>query len=266
LKLIQQTLGAQILQAQCNAKSPIFYISPIAIKDIPRRGGVPILFPQFADFGRFSKHGFARNLDWSCLKNSNKDGLMQGIGSHYFLDLPPNTVLGWDHHARLEFIAEMTSDELIFTFKVTNLGRSSFSWTGGLHPYFYVEDLISSRLIGLAGASLLDRYDPQNTIDQYPSIIFEGNSCERLYHSNIPIRLDTGKQVLNLSSTGFSEWMIWNPGEVGANHLADLPHGDWRHFICIEPVNVTNPIAVESGEEFCGSLSITYPDGAKPIL
>jgi glucose-6-phosphate 1-epimerase len=123
---------------------------------------------------------------------------------------------------------------------------------------FYVDDVLRAKLFGLAGSALMDRYDPLNTIDQYPSITFGGDPCERLYRSNIPIQLETAEQTLKLSSTGFSEWMIWNPGGVDSTHLADLPRGDWRHFICIEPVNVTNPIILEPSQEFCGTLLISY--------
>ena len=63
---------------------------------------------------------------------------------------------------------------------------------------------------------------------------------------------------MKLSSTGFSEWMIWNPGSVDSVHFADLPQGDWRHIICVEPVNVINPILIEPRKEFCGSLSISW--------
>ena len=258
MKVIQEAFGAQILQAQYDSKAPIFYLSPISISGAPRRGGVPIVFPQFADHGPFAKHGFARNLHWDCIKRFDDGVLQQGTNSHYCLDLAPIIVSGWDHHARLDFITHISANELVLTLKVTNLGLSSFSWTGGLHPYFYVEDVLKTGLFGLAGSRLIDRYDPQNTIDQNPFITLDEHPCERLYQSNLPIRLQTPERVLKLSSTGFSEWMIWNPGRVESNHLTDLPHGNWRHFICVEPVTLTNPIIVHPGKEFCGSLSISY--------
>ncbi|MBT8637310.1 D-hexose-6-phosphate mutarotase [Polynucleobacter paneuropaeus] len=258
MNLLQEAFGAQILQAQYDAKSPIFYLSPISKSGIPRRGGVPILFPQFADSGPFAKHGFVRNLDWDCIKRFDDGVLQQGTNSHYCLDIAPNIVSGWDHHARLDFITHISANELVLTLKVANLGLSSFSWTGGLHPYFYVDDVLKTGLLGLTGSALIDRYDSRNNVDQSPLIIFNDEPCERLYQSNLPVRLETQGRVLKLSSTGFSEWMIWNPGSVDSVHFADLPQGDWRHFICVEPVSVTNPILIEPGKEFCGSLSISW--------
>lgn len=258
MNLLQEAFGAQILQAQFDAKSPIFYLSPISRSGVPRRGGIPILFPQFADHGPFAKHGFARNLDWGCIKGFGDGALQQGTHSHYCLDLAPNVVSGWDHHARLDFITHISANELVLTLKVTNLGLSSFSWTGGLHPYFYVDGVLKTRLFGLAHSRLIDRYDSHNIVDQNPSITFDENPCERLYQSNSSIRLGAQERVLNLSSTGFSEWMIWSPGRADSAHLVDLPHGDWRYFVCVEPVSVTNPIIVDPDKEFCGSLSISY--------
>jgi glucose-6-phosphate 1-epimerase len=258
VNLLQEAFGAQILQAQYDAKSPIFYLSPISKSGIPRRGGVPILFPQFADHGPFAKHGFARNLEWECIERFDDGGLQEGTSSLYCLELAPNVVSGWDHHARLDFFTHISANELVLTLKVTNLGLSSFAWTGGLHPYFYVDDLLKARLFGLAGSTLIDRYDSRNTIDHCPSITFNDEPCECLYQSNLPVRLETQERAMKLSSTGFSEWMIWNPGSVDSVHFADLPLGDWRHFICVEPVNVINPILIEPRKEFCGSLSISW--------
>ena len=172
MNLLQEAFGAQILQAQFDVKSLIFYLSPISRSGLPRRGGVPILFPQFADSGPFAKHGFARNLDWNCIKRFDDGVLQQGTNSHYCLVLAPNVVSGWDHHGRLDFITHMSEHELVLVLKVSNLGSSSFLWTGGLHPYFYVDDVLKTGLFGLTGSSLIDLYDSQNTIDQSPLIIF----------------------------------------------------------------------------------------------
>ena len=67
-----QALGAQILRLE-----DFFYLSPIQLtNNHPRRGGVPILFPQFADRGHLKKHGFVRNLNWQLITDA------QSLESH----------------------------------------------------------------------------------------------------------------------------------------------------------------------------------------
>jgi len=41
------------------------YVSPVPrLRGAPIRGGIPIVFPQFADEGPLPKHGFARTCTW----------------------------------------------------------------------------------------------------------------------------------------------------------------------------------------------------------
>jgi glucose-6-phosphate 1-epimerase len=62
---------------------------------------------------------------------------------------------------------------------------------------------------------------------------------------------------LHLCSTGFSEWMIWNPGQFGVKDFLDIPKNDWFKFVCVEPVIVHQPQLIESGGQFTGTFSIT---------
>ena len=155
-------------------------------------------------------------------------------------------------------MTRLSAHGLVITLKVTNLGVTAFSWTGGLHSYFYVDDVLRVKLFCLSGPTLIDRYDSQNVVDHNPSITLNDDPCERLYQSNVPIQLETAGRAFKLSSAGFNEWMIWNPGRLDSAHSTDLTDGDWHHFICIEPDNVTNPIILEPSQEFCGSLLISY--------
>ena len=53
------------------------YLSPLTKikKDSAIRGGIPIIFPQFAQRGALPKHGFARNVAWTLLTSG--DGFIQ---------------------------------------------------------------------------------------------------------------------------------------------------------------------------------------------
>lgn len=247
-----RALGAQLLQAFINAQ-PVFYVSPLSIEpDVPVRGGVPVLFPQFADVGPLLKHGFARNLDWQLID--------QDIGNSlrvYQLDISPELRPEWPHAARLRLAVKISDQVLTLHFSVQNTGESAFAWTGGLHPYFLVDDIRCCRITGLNGLAVRDRYDASASRQVDEEAYWGVDPCERLYDGSPALVIDNGARKLVLQATGFDQWMVWNPGEKGGAALQDLPEGDWRRFICVEPVRVTRPVLLAPGESFEGTLSIS---------
>jgi glucose-6-phosphate 1-epimerase len=249
-------LGAQVLQAGLGDLSGIFYLSPLcwgAMAAVPARGGVPVLFPQFADTGLLPKHGLVRTAQWELLEEQ----VAQGSHSlRYGLEILQNDYPTWPHAAKLSLVAKVTPDALCFELRVANTGNCSFSWTGGLHPYFGVQDVLQSSLSGLSGLGVRDRYAPDLKCQPAGDITWTRQPFERLYAECPPLTLNMGSYSLHLSASGFDQWMVWNPGEEGGNALTDLPAGDWRHFVCVEPVCVTRPVVLAPGATFEGSLRI----------
>ena len=68
MKLKYDTLGAQVLESQIQ-KISLFYKSSIVHHTYTKRGGVPILFSQFASVGGYKKHGCVRDIEWPLLKD-----------------------------------------------------------------------------------------------------------------------------------------------------------------------------------------------------
>jgi D-hexose-6-phosphate mutarotase len=73
-------LGAQVLSASISDHE-LLYFSPLSQVNRPARGGVPVIFPQFAEHGPLIKHGFARNLLWNfvderCLPDSYEKNIL----------------------------------------------------------------------------------------------------------------------------------------------------------------------------------------------
>lgn len=257
--LKQRALGAQVLQACLGDVAAIFYLSPLcplclgAMAAVPARGGVPVLFPQFADRGILPKHGFVRAAHWSLL------GEQVSQISHalsYGLSIEPIDYPTWPYAARLSLLVKITREALCFELQVINTGSSSFSWTGGLHPYFAVQDVLKSSLSGVEGLGVQDRYDPNLRIQPDGDVNWTRQPFERLYDKCPPLVLNTGGSLLRCSASGFDQWMIWNPGEVGGNALGDLPVGDWQRFVCVEPVCVNNPVVLAPDASFKGTLHI----------
>ena len=66
-KITHSSIGAQILSAKLIKDKNIFYNSPINEFGKTYRGGVPVIFPQFANNGNLKKHGFVRDIEWDLI-------------------------------------------------------------------------------------------------------------------------------------------------------------------------------------------------------
>ena len=254
--LKHRNIGGQLLQAALGNSVSIFYLSPLADYSgaAPVRGGVPVLFPQFADSGSLPKHGFARTAPWQLLNESVSN---RSYSLSYFLDIQQDDYPEWPHAARLNLTIESNSPDLFLCLKIINTGNSTFGWTGGLHPYFYVENLLESSVTGLMGLSCHDRYNSAFKVQLDENLHWDNQPFERFYDKCPPLVLKSANHSLKLSASGFDQWMIWNPGEAGGNLISDLPTDDWRKFVCIEPVCVSRPVTLLPGQEFTGNLRIT---------
>jgi glucose-6-phosphate 1-epimerase len=246
-------LGAHVLQASINDRQ-LLYLSPLP-NDAQHavRGGIPVLFPQFANHGPHKKHGFARDLPWQLLEESaNANGQRLVLE----LQIQQGDQLYWPYSVRLVLTTQLLSNALNMHLQVCNLGSTQFAWSGGLHPYIYVADLCASQLLGLQGAAVQDRYDLGRTTETEASVSLSGEEFECLYDSQAQLRLQTPSHIIQLSMTGFDQWVVWNPGVIGAQAIKDLPDQDWKHFVCIEPVRLSRPSVLQPGEVFDGSLEM----------
>ena len=66
-KIVHTSIGAQILSSNFIKGKNIFYKSPINEFGKTIRGGIPVLFPQFANIGNLRKHGFVRDIVWELM-------------------------------------------------------------------------------------------------------------------------------------------------------------------------------------------------------
>ena len=247
MKLKYDTLGAQVLESQIQNTS-LFYKSSIVKHTHTKRGGVPILFPQFASIGGYKKHGWVRDFEWLLLKDE-KDKNSHLLEFSLLLDPSVN----WPHSAKLSYKVKQLNNTLCLILKIENTGSSSFSFTGGLHPYFYLPSVLECTVEGLNSVSFTDKHKATHSDD---ILKFTNSEFERLYHENKPLKLTYDNVVLELYQKGFDEWMIWNPGQALAKSIPDLPNKDWEKFICIEPVIASRPKLLKPGAIFDGTLNI----------
>jgi glucose-6-phosphate 1-epimerase len=245
-KILHSSIGAQILSANFINNKNIFYKSPFSEFGKTFRGGIPVLFPQFANSGHLKKHGFVRDMEWVLMYELQDEE--QSI-IEYDCNINAEDFPDWPYNAKLSLFCEMTNNIITIKLIIINTDNKPFEFTGGLHPYFAINSRDQITIKGLKAASHRD---------SYPNIPFDINGCaliERLYEVNKPLKFFNGENWLTIKTSGFNNWMIWNPGEIGGASMHDLPHDHWDKFICIEPVS-TNPITLAPGELFIGELQI----------
>jgi glucose-6-phosphate 1-epimerase len=203
------------------------------------RGGVPVLFPQFANKGPLAKHGFVRNLFW---REQSKWQNTSEVGVVYELDVSNQDVLSWPYKAtlRLEIFAD--PNQLFMKLLVANKGVNTLEWTGGLHPYWWVPNLFEAEIVGLK-------------FDDYEKLVLNSTGFEKIFPNKNPVTLVRGgTSALKIQATGFDEWMVWNPGREAASLLTDMRADDWQHFVCIEPVCINKPVKLYPEQIFEGIL------------
>ena len=125
--------GGQLLSWKSKGEE-IFYLSKQAKADgkSPIRGGVPICFPQFSNFGNILKHGFARQVLW------NVDKVLEGKNSKIVLSLIENeeSLTIFPYKFKLSLTIQFNSTNLTMSLGLQNCDENPFEFNCGLHPYF----------------------------------------------------------------------------------------------------------------------------------
>jgi glucose-6-phosphate 1-epimerase len=242
--------GGHVLQAQLLGED-VFYVAPKILHRAgqPRRGGVPILFPQFNHEGVFPKHGFARVMTWKAVQ-SHEIGKASEERWRATLDANTNSVdafirntnAKWPHHAELAIDAVLEGNSLSVSLTVKNVGTTEFRFTGGLHPYFYwPKGDIEIEQLGV-------RLSRDLMLQQGAGIE------EKFLHRSDRLTVLSAQQKMTIKKFGFDEWMLWNPGPQ--HGLQDIEYEDWQSFFCLEPISSIKPHSLKPHEVFTGGFSI----------
>lgn len=217
------------------------------------RGGVPVVFPQFADQGPLPKHGFARTRPWAVGRaGTDPEG---AAFAELVLGDDAETRARWPHRFRATLTVRAAAGWLAVALAVENLGDAPFAFTGALHSYLLVGDVEAARVRGLEGARYRDktRGGAEQPAAQAP--LTPAGEVDRVYAGEgAPVEVDdpTLGRRLRLSQSGFPDVVVWTPGEVAGSALGDVAPGDWRRFLCVEAAAAAAPVTVAAGERWAG--------------
>jgi glucose-6-phosphate 1-epimerase len=218
------------------------------------RGGVPVIFPQFADRGPLPKHGFARTAEWRLVDSSASGDEARAV---FRLTESPATREIWNHAFAAEFTAAL-GDALTVTLSIENTGDEPMEFTCALHTYLRVEDIRRTTVAGLAGLRYEDKVEKRENT-QPPGALEIAGETDRIYFSapdELRVRDDAGDRTIVARKTGFADVVVWNPWSHLAASLPDLEDDDYLRFLCIEAANIGTPVRLAPGERWSGSQTI----------
>lgn len=252
--------GGQLLSWVPAGGEEQLYCSPLsrAGAGAALRGGVPVIFPQFAAQGPGPRHGLARTRAWTCVQqeSSAHDAL-----AVLRLEDDADTLRAWPHAFALELTVRIAGARLEMELAVENRGEARFSFQAALHSYWRVQDLARVQIEGLQDRRYLEADTGLEGVQHSHRLeLLPGKAIDRIvYGPAAPLRLveqgEASTRRLVIETEGFDDAVVWNPG---ADHgLADLPPDDWRHFVCVEAAQIDHPPVLEPGEEWVARQSLT---------
>lgn len=243
--------GAQVLSWVAAGRERL-YLSPRSVMDgqAAIRGGIPVCFPQFNQRGPLPKHGFARRLAWTARPaHLGEDQAHLVLG----LDDSAMTRQWWDQAFEARLLVELRPGALQVELAVRNTDAQALSFTGALHTYLAVSDVVQACLRGLGGRAEWDAVaDRHGTAAD--ELRFAGE-FDRVY-SAAPqgCVLHDGDQSLAIAQDmDWTQTVVWNPGAERCASLDDMPTDGWQHMLCVEAAQVYEPVTIAPGDFWQGA-------------
>lgn len=228
----------------------------------PIRGGIPVVFPQFADQGPLPKHGFARTARWERVDaGTAPDGAAFAL---LRLGDDRATRALWPHPFLAELRVAVGAVTLEVALRVANTGDGTMAFTCALHTYLRVGDVRRTAVEGLAGVRYLDKVEAGAERTEERETVTIGGETDRVYLA-APDRLrihdgESGRTVV-VEKRGFRDAVVWNPWEELARGLPDLGDDEYLRMLCVEPANAAEPVRLAPGEEWTGTQRLRVEPG-----
>ena len=221
------------------------------------RGGIPVVFPQFALEGPLPRHGFARTMPWALGGIAREaDGAAE---AEFVLRDSYDTRAVWDAAFKAVLAVTVVGRQLEVALRVENVGETAFSFTAALHTYLRVHDAYDTEIVGLRGTLYRVSGDPTLRADDAETLLVR-DYIDRVYVGAPPrLELRERGRVTVIEAEGFPDAVVWNPGPERAAAVPDLGPGDERRFVCVEAAAVQTPVTLGAGRRWSGTQTLTAP-------
>lgn len=219
------------------------------------RGGIPVIFPQFAAEGPLPRHGFARTVTWELTGVRHADD-GDAIATLALSDSEETRAI-WPAAFRASLVVRVGGPRLVVALTVENVGASPFSFTCALHTYLRVVDAAQTEVTGLRGTQYRDAADRGVLrVDDAAEIRVTGEFDRVYVGAPRAVVLRERERSLGIATDQFPDVVIWNPGPARAAALTDMePHGE-RTMLCVEAAAVQQPITLQPHERWHGSQTL----------
>jgi glucose-6-phosphate 1-epimerase len=223
-------------------------------KRAPIRGGVPIVFPQFATYGPLPHHGLVRTRDWSITE--------MGVGGEeayvrLHIEDSVETRQLWPHPFGCELTVTMSGARLTLQLRIENPGPAPLTFRAALHTYLRVGDIRSVRLEGLHASRYRDRTDNDQEVEDVAEALTINGEVDRVY-TDAPgsLVLREPGQTVTIHKDGFPDYVVWNPWKDKCSTLSDMATDAYEHMLCVEAAAVGRVLTLAKGETWVGSQSL----------
>lgn len=207
---------------------PVLWLSPVSsfASDRPIRGGIPLCLPWFGTGPQGNQeplHGTARISRWDVTRAVD-DG---GVTLEFALTEP-----GWD-----AVLTITVAETLGLRLTTHNTGAVDLPLEEALHTYFAVRDVTAIAIRGLDGARYFDKVGRAfATLEE--DLRLRGQT-DRVFDSRGPVEIvDPGYRTIRVTKEHSATTVVWNPWDVVARSMADIPDDAWPGFVCVETANV----------------------------
>lgn len=248
--------GAQLVSWQPAGGDERLYLSERSAFTAgqPIRGGVPVIFPQFAGFGSGPRHGFGRTEAWRFTeRRAGNDFDCATLR----LEASEATRALWPHDFGAELTVSIGANRLDIELEVENADCRDFTFAAALHTYLRVREVETARLEGLQGRRYRDQLaGGKEQVDRAEALVV-ADEVDRIYVDppSTLVLLEHRRSLL-IESDNFPDLVVWNPWETKAAALPDMPPMGFRRFLCVEPAAVAQPVRLEPGKAWWGRQTL----------
>jgi glucose-6-phosphate 1-epimerase len=249
--------GAHVLSWKPADADEQLYLSPQSQRDGKRaiRGGIPVIFPRFElrpPHAALPRHGFARTSMFTL--HSTRSG--EEAEAELTLSAAPAGVT-FDQPFALTVRVTLAPRALAVALEVHNTGAEPLPIGAALHTYLAVSRVDSVTLAGLGGVAY---WDSAHGVDAAggPEPLRVQGELDRIYRAAPALVLRDGHRALHVTSSGFSDTVVWNPGTTKASALDDLPRGDEARFLCVEAAQALTPWTLAPGARHTGAQQLRF--------